>query len=83
MKKRLFISLLILSTVFSFGFITAQANKGLSTEELHNLQVQQDDAILAKDPSTLTPEEQKRLEEQEILEQRRKEQKPLLKIKER
>ena len=63
MKKRLFISLLILSTVFSFGFITAQANKGLSTEELHNLQVQQDDAILAKDPSTLTPEEQKRLEQ--------------------
>ena len=54
---------MILSTVFSFGFITAQANKGLSTEELHNLQVQQDDAILAKDPSTLTEEEQKRLKQ--------------------
>ena len=61
-KKRLFISFLIL-LLFSSCTIYAKNQNGLSTEELHRLQVQKDDEILAKDPSSLTVEEQERLKQ--------------------
>ena len=60
-KKQIFlISFFILLTVLGTNFLRANASKGISTEEAHNLQVQKDDEILAKDFKDMTPEEFKR-----------------------
>lgn len=61
--KKILTSFLILFAVFTIGYTEAKNQNGLSTEELHRLQVQKDDEILAKDPSTLTVEEQIRLQQ--------------------
>ncbi len=52
---------IVLTFLTCFLTVDAKGTKGQSTEDIHNAQVEKDDEILAKDPSTLTKEEQKRL----------------------